>query len=191
MRLPILILAALPILGAPPELSPTESAVVRLLNEARTAPARFAQLHIAPHARESREAAECLREMSLMAPLPALTVATPLVQAARDHAEASSAAGITGHQGADGSNLDQRISRYADWVGSISENLYYGRDNAEEIVVQLLIDRGVAGRGHRRNILNAKMAAAGVAVRRHPRYGSICVMDFASLLRPLQQRRAR
>lgn len=191
MRLLILILAALPIPGAPPELSPTESAVVRLLNEARTAPATFARRHISPHARESREAAECLREMTLLAPLPPLTVAAPLVQSARDHAESSAAANTTGHQGADGSNLDQRISRYADWVGGISENLYYGRDDAEEFVVQLLIDRGVAGRGHRRNILNAKMAAAGVAVRRHPRYGSICVMDFASLLRPLQQRRAR
>ncbi|HEY3439797.1 MAG TPA: CAP domain-containing protein [Paludibaculum sp.] len=191
MRLPILILAALPLMASQPQLSPTESAVVRLLNEARTAPARFAQRYLAPLAHESREAAECLREMSRMAPVPALSVAAPLVQSARDHAESSGAAGITGHQGADGSTLNQRISRYADWEGSISENLYYGRDDAEEIVVQLLIDRGVTGRGHRRNILNAKMAAAGVAVRRHPSYGFICVMDFATLLRPLQERRAR
>ncbi len=109
------------------------------------------------------------------------------MQAARDHAEASSAAGIAVIQGVDGSSGPH-------WPlygvgGRISENLYYGRDDSEEIVVQLLTDRGVTGRGHRRNILNAKMAAAGVAVRRHPRCGSICVMDFASLLRPLQQRR--
>ena len=164
---------------------------MRLLNEARTGPARFAQRYLARHARESREAAECIREMTHMAPLPALRVAGPLVNSARDHANDSGTAGITGHQGTNGSTLNERISRYAEWGGSISENLYYGPEDAEEIVVQLLIDRGVTSRGHRRAILSQKMAVAGVAVRRHPSYGIICVMDFATLLRPLLERRDR
>lgn len=181
----LILLAALPAPGASPSLTTTESAVVGLLNEARTAPARFAQRYVAPRARSSRAAAECLREMSRMAPVPAFQIAAPLVYSARDHASDLSRSGATGHRGRDGSTLDDRISRHAEWEGDISENLYFGAADPEEIVVQLLIDEGVPGRGHRRNILSEKMAAAGVAVRRHPSYGSICVMDFATLLRPL------
>jgi len=191
MRQLILVLAGLPMMGGSAGLSPTESEVIRLLNEARTAPGRFAQRYLARHARESREAAECIREMNRMVPLPALGVAAPLVRSARDHAIESGAAGLTGHQGADGSNLDARISRYAEWAGSIAENLYYGSAGAEEIVVQLLIDQGVAGRGHRRAILNPSLAVVGVAIRRHPGYGSVCVIDFAALLRPLLEGRGR
>ena len=118
-----------------------------------------------------------------------LKIAAALINSARDHANETGAAGAIGHQGVHGSTLDQRISRYASWEGSVSENLYYGSADAREIVVQLLIDKGVPGRGHRRNILDPKMAEAGVAVRPHIRYGSICVMDFATLLRPLLKSR--
>lgn len=188
MRQLIIMLAASPLLGGCPGLTPTETAVIRLLNEARTKPARFAQRYLARHARESREAAECIREMRRMAPLPALRIAAPLVYSARDHANDSGAAGLTGHRGAGGSTLDERISRYAEWEGNIAENLYYGRADTVEIVVQLLIDQGVAERGHRRNILSPKMALAGVAIRPHPGYGSICVIDFATSLRPRLKR---
>lgn len=191
MRPWLLALMLLPLYGATPGLSPTETDVVSLLNEARTTPARFAQRHLASRAKESREAAECIREMRRMTPLPPFQLAVPLIESAREHANGSGTAGITGHQGADGSTLDQRISRYAVWTGAISENLYYGAADAEEIVVQLLIDRGVPGRGHRRNILSPEMAVVGVAVRRHPGYGAICVMDFATLLRPLLERGGR
>ena len=185
MRYLLLLFAALPLPGEPLNLSTTEADVIRLLNEARTSPPRFAQRYLTRHAKESREAAECIREMGRLSPMPPLQVANPLVSSARDHANDSGAAAITGHQGSNGSTLDDRVSRHAKWQGSIAENLYYGRANAEEIVVQLLIDRGVASRGHRRAILNPKMAVVGVAVRRHPGYGSICVMDFAVSLRPL------
>lgn len=182
-------LAALPLLGSSFGLTPTETAVIRLLNEARTKPARFAERYIVPREGESHEAAECIREMRRMAPLPPLKIAAALIYSARDHANESGGAGAIGHQGADGSTLGERISRHASWEGSISENLYYGPADAQQIVVQLLIDKGVSGRGHRRNILSPKMALAGVAVRRHTGYGFICVIDFATLLRPLLKRR--
>ena len=191
MRKIVLMLAAASLFAASPGLSPTEESVVRLLNEARADPARFAERYLARHARKSSEAAECVREMRVTKALPVLKVAEALVRAAGDHADDSGRSGITGHRGSDRSSLDERISRYAKWEGRIAENIYYGRADAEEIVVQLLIDRGVPGRGHRRTILDPKLALTGVAIRSHPGYGSICVMDFATLLRPLLERRTR
>ena len=44
----------------------------------------------------------------------------------------------------------------------------------------LIIDDGVRGRGHRRNIFNANYNAAGAAYGPHARYGSVCSIDFVS-----------
>lgn len=82
-------LAALPLLGSSFGLTPTETAVIRLLNEARTKPARFAERYIVPREGESHEAAECIREMRRMAPLPPLKIAAALIYSARDHANES------------------------------------------------------------------------------------------------------
>jgi uncharacterized protein YkwD len=44
----------------------------------------------------------------------------------------------------------------------------------------LIIDDGIRGRGHRRNIFNANYNAVGAAYGPHARYGSVCSIDFAS-----------
>jgi hypothetical protein len=43
----------------------------------------------------------------------------------------------------------------------------------------LIIDSGVASRGHRRNIFHPDLAVVGVACGPHRDYGAMCVMDFA------------
>jgi uncharacterized protein YkwD len=40
----------------------------------------------------------------------------------------------------------------------------------------LLIDDGVADRGHRRNIYDASARVVGIACGPHPRYGTMCVI---------------
>ncbi len=47
------------------------------------------------------------------------------------------------------------------------------------IVVTLIVDQGVAGRTHRRNIFRPEYKVAGAAVGPHARYGAMCVIDFA------------
>ena len=44
----------------------------------------------------------------------------------------------------------------------------------------LIVDDGVRGRDHRRNIFNPNYNAAGAAYGPHARYGSVCSIDFAS-----------
>ena len=45
-----------------------------------------------------------------------------------------------------------RLEKYGDWSGKIGENIEFGSKSAIEIVSSLLIDDGVANRGHRKNI---------------------------------------
>ncbi len=158
-------------------LSPAEAEVLRLLNEARTAPAAFANSYL----RERMPAgAECAREMRRLKPMRRLQTAQMLERSAIAHALDTGRAGVTGHVGTNGSTLADRIERHGQWQGSIAENIYYGPGSPLEIVLSLLIDRGVAGRGHRRNILDPNLAYVGIATRLHRSYGNLCVMDFAS-----------
>jgi uncharacterized protein YkwD len=61
---------------------------------------------------------------------------------------------------------------------SYSENVDYGQfTSGRDVVVDLIVDDGVPDRGHRRNIFDPSARVAGVACGRHPRYGSMCVID--------------
>ena len=69
-----------------------------------------------------------------------------------------------GHTGADGSLPWDRVARYGQWSGTIAENISYGaygESDARRIVLSLVIDDGVASRGHRDNILNAAFSVIG------------------------------
>lgn len=60
----------------------------------------------------------------------------------------------------------------------LAENCSFGKSTAKDIVLQLLIDEGIASLGHRKNILNEKYTQIGVAFGEHKKYRNCCVMDF-------------
>lgn len=103
-----------------------------------------------------------------------------LFLAARDHARDQNRTGGTGHVGSDGSTMTQRIERHGRWTGTAAENIEYGDSDARHIVINLIVDDGVAGRGHRRNIFNRDLKAAGSSIARHRTYRNVCVIDFAA-----------
>ena len=105
-----------------------------------------------------------------------------LFLAARDHARDQSRTAITGHAGSDGSTMAQRIERYGRWTGSAAENIEYSDSDARRIIINLIVDDGVAGRGHRRNIFNRDLKVAGSAIATHPIYRNVCVIDFAGAI---------
>jgi hypothetical protein len=170
-------------------LSATEREIVRYLNEARTDPAGFAERYLAsetrhPDARHRRTAEECVLEMKALKAMPPLKVSTVLSSSAQHHAEDLGRTGNSSHYGSDGSTLSQRIYRYGAWFGNIAENYSYGYEEPLKIVVELLLDYGVEGRGHRKAILNPKFRYVGVGVRPHRWFKTICVQDFAVLVQP-------
>jgi len=96
------------------------------------------------------------------------------------HASAQSCGPRSGSAGGRGhGNCFGRISKFGDWVGSAGENIYYGRRDARGIVCALIIDKGVAGKGHRKNIFSGNFGVAGIAYGAHRTFGAMCVIDFA------------
>lgn len=120
--------------------------------------------------------------------LPRLGLSRGLARAARVHADDCDAHDLLGHEGHDGSSPDERVSRFGEWSGVVAENISFGPLDAEEIVIGLLVDDGVPDRGHRDVLLTRELFFAGVACGPHPSYRNVCVMDFATSLRPKARR---
>lgn len=109
-----------------------------------------------------------------------VSLATGLSSAARDLVVDQTRTGSVGHQASDGASPDVRIRRYGTWQKTYSENIAYGTfSSGRDVVVNLIVDDGVANRGHRRNIFDQNVAVIGVACGRHPRFGASCVIDQA------------
>ncbi len=124
------------------------------------------------------EAIAALRALAA-APRPPLVADERLARVARELAEDQARSGATGHVGSDGAGLATRLTRQGEVDGAAGENVAYGARTAGEIVFGLVVDDGVVGRGHRQNILNADLRLAGVAAAAHPKWGQVCVIDFA------------
>jgi uncharacterized protein YkwD len=122
---------------------------------------------------------EAIADLKAARPAVPLTDTIGLGYAARDYVAQQGPTGQFGHKGTDGSNSFQRISRHGHSGGLSGEVIDYGWTDAENIVIDLLIDDGVADRGHRKNVLHPLYAQAGVACGPHARYGTMCVVEMA------------
>jgi uncharacterized protein YkwD len=122
---------------------------------------------------------ETIRFLRHARPFPALALSPGLCSAAADHCR-EQAGGVVGHHGCDGSDAGSRISRYGVVAQGWAENIAYGQRSARAIVMALIVDDGMRGRDHRRNIFNPNYNAAGAAYGPHARYDSVCSIDFVS-----------
>ncbi len=177
--------------------------VIAEINLARTNPSAYAANYIVPYrnsfttntsyvkngityqTHEGINAVnECITYMQNASPRSALTVKDGLCKAARDHAVSQAPTGQIGHTGPDGSTLASRIHKYGTY-SSCGENISYGFTNPRDIVIQLLVDDNVPGRGHRTNIMEPNYTSArACVVSNHSVYGGECVIDFASGYNP-------
>ncbi len=130
-------------------------------------------------------------------PLSRVEFSPSLSHAAADHVRDTGSRGLTGHRGADGSSLRQRIERYGGWSGHIAENIVYGPSGPRDAVFEQLLDFGIADRGHRWTLLNPVWRYVGISCGPHMLYRVMCVLDFASDyrdradLQPIRTRRER
>lgn len=122
---------------------------------------------------------ECVDFLKTCPSSPALTWSEPLASAAQTHVDDIGPKGITGHNGSDGSTMQSRIEQFCQWNITLGENIDFGNITGEDIVKALLVDDGVASRGHRTNIMKAEFLFAGAAFGNHERFGTMCVIDYA------------
>lgn len=112
-------------------------------------------------------------------PVGAVTISKGMSLAAKAHVKDQGPKGATGHNGSDGSNPFNRINRYGQWQITAAENISYGPNTAQDIIMQLIIDDGVPSRGHRTNIFNSTFQVSGVAYGTHQIYKHMCVINYA------------
>ena len=93
-------------------------------------------------------------KLNTLSPLSILLPSNGIYVAAKKHAIDQIPTGEIDHIGTDGSRPWDRIKKTAPSMKESSENIACGEDNARAIVIQLLIDSGIPGYGHRENLLN-------------------------------------
>lgn len=183
--------------GSAGGMSQNERTVLEELNLARTRPSEYAS-YVEEHRRnfkgyyvvvvDGRKAKtvegikavdEAIDFLKKAAPVPPLSASPPLTLSARDHVKDLGPRGMTGHVGSDGSQPLDRISRYGAPRTTSGEVISFGPVGARSIVIQLIVDDGVAGRDHRESIFDGDFRLAGVAIGPHRNRDYVCVVDFA------------
>ncbi len=122
---------------------------------------------------------EAISFLETVQPVGPLRFNEGLARAARLHARDIGPRGSLDHTGADGSRLSTRLNRLGTWQGLIAENISTYEEDARQVVIQLLVDDGVPGRGHRHNLFNPDLHQAGVGFAPHRKYRVVTVIDYA------------
>ncbi|MCP4313613.1 MAG: CAP domain-containing protein [Bacteroidetes bacterium] len=162
-----------------PYLTEEEQKVILFMNMARHDGPLFAETFVKTYVEENQvEKSSYLRslykDLAKVSGLSPLYPEEDLTSVAQGHALKSGETGHVGHR-----NMKKRFAPlernpYYAW----GENCSYGYGEAVGIVIILLIDEGIEGVGHRKNILNESFNSVGVAIRPHTSYRVNCVMDF-------------
>lgn len=111
---------------------------------------------------EELKAVESLvRELGSLKPMSVLKPSKAIYLAAKSHALDQVPTGTIDHRGTDGSWPWDRIKKAAPDMEEGGENIACGEDSARSIVIQLLIDSGIPGYGHRKTLLNPQWTHCG------------------------------
>jgi hypothetical protein len=121
---------------------------------------------------------EAIHFLQNLRPVAPLALSSGISRAAAEHVT-DQATGRYGHRGSDQSDAGARMNRHGMWSTLWGENISYGKSDARDLVLALIVDDGLRGRKHRKNIFNAAYNYAGAAVGPHARYGTVCSIDFA------------
>jgi uncharacterized protein YkwD len=120
-----------------------------------------------------REAIRVLRQTRAMGTLRS---SLGMTLGARDHVKDQASRGLMNHKGTDGSMAWDRVSRYGDWKTKISENMTFGPSTPHDVVAALIVDDGIADRGHRKNILDPDVTMVGISCGAHKALRVMCDM---------------
>ncbi len=130
---------------------------------------------------------EAIRYMLSRKALPPLTGSHGLTAAASELVMSQGRTGAVGHATHRNERVGKRVDRYGLWKRRVAENIVYSPADPRGMVMQLIIDDGVPGRGHRDNLFSRSFRKVGISCGPHPIFENVCVMDFADDFREHSQ----
>lgn len=123
---------------------------------------------------------------SIESDLKPFDVSNLLTKIAMEHAQDIGANNLFSHEGSDGYNLLDRLDRCTDWSGSLSENIEFNCKNAQEIVMNWIIDFGSSNKVYRSNLFSPKFRFIGIGISFHETEEIVVVTDFIECIIPQQ-----
>ena len=118
-------------------------------------------------------------------PLPPLTWDDNLCKSAQEHVNDIGPKGLLLYQSSDGTEPEDRISKYGNYSESLGENIDFGPNDAMGVIISLTLDDGEEQRPHRENLFKEDYHKVGIACGPHETEFQMCVMDFAFDFQPL------
>ena len=118
-------------------------------------------------------------------PVKELIYSEPLSKAALDHANDIGRQGLHNHEGSNDSLLSDRIEKYSEWDGAIAESLQFCYKNAENIIMNLIIDDGSNEKHQRENLFSEEFQYIGIGCAKHKNFKLCTVINYAKNLYPI------
>jgi hypothetical protein len=129
---------------------------------------------------------EAIQFLKSLPPLKPLQWDENLCRSAQEHVDDIGPKGLLLYQSSDGTEPEDRISKYGNYVESLGENIDFGPNDAMGVIISLTLDDGEEERPHRENLFKQDYQKVGIACGPHKTEFQMCVMDFAFDFQPLQ-----
>ena len=122
---------------------------------------------------------EAINYLNKLRPLQPFQWEEALAKSAQEHVDDIGPKGLLLYQSSDGTEPEERISKYGDYIESLGENIDFGPNDAIGVIVSLTLDDGEEERPHRENLFKNDYKKIGIACGPHQTEFQMCVMDLA------------
>jgi hypothetical protein len=130
---------------------------------------------------------EAIQFLKSLPPLKPLQWDPNLTRSAQEHVDDIGPKGLLLYQSSDGTEPEDRIAKYGNYIDSLGENIDFGPNDAMGVIISLTLDDGEEERPHRENLFKADYQKVGIACGPHKTEFQMCVMDFAFDFQPLNE----
>ena len=133
---------------------------------------------------------EAINFLKSLSPLEPFQWEDALAQSAQEHVDDIGPKGLLLYQSSDGTEPEERITKYGNYIESLGENIDFGPNDAIGVIVSLTLDDGEEERPHRDNLFKNDYKKIGIACGPHQTEFQMCVMDLAYDFIPKGQEQA-
>ena len=122
---------------------------------------------------------EAINYLKSLRPLEPLQWEDALAASAQEHVDDIGPKGLLLYQSSDGTEPEERITKYGNYIESLGENIDFGPNDDIGVIFSLTLDDGEEERPHRDNLFKNEYKKIGIACGPHQTEFQMCVMDLA------------